>query len=129
MVAPVGCPELREWTARKHIELEYSPVYTPELNGVAERMMRTLMNTTRAKLFHAKLPKSFWSSAILSSAYVRNLIGPQGLERTPHDCSSWRCSRVSEPGEVRTEHVCHEVRIRWRCHCLRHHVLHIRPGG
>jgi len=43
------------------------------------------MNTTRAKLFHAKLPKSFWSSAILSSAYVRNLIGPQGLKRTPHE--------------------------------------------
>ena len=77
--------KVREWTARKHIELEYSPVYTPELNGVAERMMRTLMNTTRAKLFHAKLPKSFWSSAILSSAYVRNLIGPQGLQRTPHE--------------------------------------------
>ena len=77
--------KVREWTAHKHIELEYSPVYTPELNGVAERMMRTLMNTTRSKLFHAKLPKSFWSSAILSSAYVRNLIGPQDLERTPHE--------------------------------------------
>eukprot|EP00935_MAST-01C_sp_MAST-1C-sp1_P001237 g1237.t1 len=64
------------WTAQRHITIEYSPVYTPELNGAAERMMRTLMNTTRAKLFHSQLPKAFWSAALLSTAHVRNMVGP-----------------------------------------------------
>ena len=73
------------YTAKRHILLDYSPVYTPELNGVAERMMRTLMNTTRSKLFHAQLPKAFWSSALVSAAYVRNIVGPAKFERTPYE--------------------------------------------
>eukprot|EP00935_MAST-01C_sp_MAST-1C-sp1_P000691 g691.t1 len=74
-----------EFTARRQILLDYSPVYTPELNGVAERMMRTLMNTTRSKLFHSQLPKAFWSSALVSAAYVRNIVGPAKFERTPYE--------------------------------------------
>ena len=74
-----------EYTAKRHITVEYSPVYTPELNGTAERMMRTLMNTTRSKLFHSQLPKDFWSSALLSTAHVRNMVGPAGMHSTPYE--------------------------------------------
>ena len=48
--------------------------------------MRTLMNTTRSKLFHSQLiPKAFWSSALLSTAHVRNMVGPAGMHGTPYE--------------------------------------------
>ena len=45
---------------------------TPEQNGVAERLNRTLVETTRAMLLDAKLPHEFWAEAISTAAYLRN---------------------------------------------------------
>ena len=45
---------------------------TPEQNGVAERLNRTLVETTRAMLLDAKLPHQFWAEAISTATYLRN---------------------------------------------------------
>ena len=37
---------------------------TPEQNGAAERLNRTLVETTRAMLLDAGLPQSFWAEAV-----------------------------------------------------------------
>jgi len=41
------------------IRLEKTPPKTPQLNGLAERMNRTIEERVRCMLSHAKLPKSF----------------------------------------------------------------------
>ena len=41
----------------------------PEQNGVAERMNRTLVETTRSMLVNSNLPHSFWAEAL---SYLRN---------------------------------------------------------
>ena len=44
----------------------------PELNGLAERINRTIMERVRSMLAHAKLPKSSWVEALSTATYVIN---------------------------------------------------------
>lgn len=53
---------------------EYTAAYTPEQNGVSERLNRTLMDMTRSMLDQAGLPPSFWAEAITTAVEIRNLI-------------------------------------------------------
>ena len=46
---------------------------TPQLNGLAERMNRTLMERVRCIFSHAKLSMIFWGEAILTVAHVLNI--------------------------------------------------------
>ena len=45
---------------------------TPEQNGVAERMNRTVVETVRSMLSEAKLPHKFWAEAVSTAVYLRN---------------------------------------------------------
>ena len=58
---------------------------TPEQNGAAERLNRTLVEATRAMLLDAKLPQSFWAEAISTATYLRNRSPTSAVDgRTPH---------------------------------------------
>lgn len=50
----------------------FSPPYTPELNGIAERVNRTLMEATRSLLIQPNLPNCLCPFALKHSAYIRN---------------------------------------------------------
>ena len=43
---------------------------TPQENGVAKRMNRTLLNKVRCMLFSSRLSKSFWGEAITTAVYL-----------------------------------------------------------
>ena len=45
---------------------------TPEQNGVAERMNRTLNERARCMRIQSGLPKAFWAEAINTAAYLIN---------------------------------------------------------
>ena len=45
---------------------------SPQSNGVAERMNRTLWDQTRAMLYSASLQRQWWAQAILTAAYIHN---------------------------------------------------------
>ena len=45
---------------------------TPQQNGVAERMNRTLNERARSMRLHAGLPKTFWADAINTATYLIN---------------------------------------------------------
>ena len=55
------------------IELDYTVPKTPELNGLAKRMNRTIMERIRSMLSHAKLPKSYGVEAMLTVVYLINM--------------------------------------------------------
>lgn len=53
--------------------------YTPQQNGVSERMNRTLMDLVRSMLQSAKLDKSFWAEALATAVYIRNRVTSHSL--------------------------------------------------
>ena len=61
---------------------------TPEQNGVAERMNRTLIEKARAILADAKLPQKFWAEALSTAVYLCNRSPTKAVEgMTPFE--SW----------------------------------------
>ena len=60
----------------------------PEQNGVAERMNRTLVETTRSMLVGANLPHRFWAEALSTATYLRNRCPTKAVcGMTP--CEAW----------------------------------------
>ncbi|PLW57143.1 hypothetical protein PCANC_01882 [Puccinia coronata f. sp. avenae] len=53
---------------------EPGPPHSPELNGVAKQMNRTISNLVRCSLLTAKLPKNFWADALRHLMFTLNSI-------------------------------------------------------
>ena len=64
--------EFMEYLKANGIRHELTASYTPQQNGVAERMNRTLCEAARCMLHHANLSKKYWAEAVATAAYVRN---------------------------------------------------------
>jgi hypothetical protein len=58
-----------------------TPPKTPQLNGLAKKINRTLMERVRSLLSDAKLPKSFWGEALNTVTHVIILTPTVALER------------------------------------------------
>ncbi|GKF72314.1 uncharacterized mitochondrial protein-like protein, partial [Tanacetum coccineum] len=56
--------DMLEFCGNKGIKQEYSNVRTPQQNGVAERMNRTLIEAARTMLADSLLPTTFWAEAV-----------------------------------------------------------------
>ncbi|KAG7567097.1 Integrase catalytic core, partial [Arabidopsis thaliana x Arabidopsis arenosa] len=54
------------------IERHRTCTYTPQQNGVAERMNRTIMEKVRCLLNESGLDESFWAEAAATAAYIIN---------------------------------------------------------
>ena len=64
--------QFKEYCKFQGIRLEYTVSKTPELNRLAERMNRTIVERVRSILMHAKLPKSYWAEAMYTAVYLIN---------------------------------------------------------
>jgi hypothetical protein len=62
----------KQWLWDKGIRLQQSPPYTPQLQGVVERMNRTLGDMARTIRVSAGLDKEFWVLAWSTAVYLRN---------------------------------------------------------
>lgn len=71
------CGPFEEYCKTFGIRLEKTPPKTPQLNGVAERMNRTIEERVRCMISHAKLSKSFWGEAVKTAVDIINL-SPSG---------------------------------------------------
>ena len=71
----------------KGIQHELTVAYTPQQNGIAKRMNRTLMESARSMMTHAHLSNRFWTEAIATAAYLRNWLATTAFEdeKTPYE--------------------------------------------
>jgi hypothetical protein len=65
--------------------IENTTPYTPEQNGVAERLNRTLITKARSMLAAARLPKEFWGEAVHTACYLKNLIPQNSKTKSPEE--------------------------------------------
>ena len=54
------------------IEISRSTPYSPQENGIAERCNRTVMESARAMLDHAGMPRQFWAEAVAHASDILN---------------------------------------------------------
>ncbi|POW09865.1 hypothetical protein PSTT_06471 [Puccinia striiformis] len=75
-------------TLAKHLNkigVEFAPVtpYSPEQNGEAERVNRTIGDMARTMLHESKMHISFWSYAYLAASYIHNRIPNTKVDSSP----------------------------------------------
>ncbi|GMJ14768.1 hypothetical protein HRI_005146000 [Hibiscus trionum] len=76
--------EFDDFCRKEGIKRQFTTVYTPQQNGVAERMNRTLLERTRAMLRAAGLEKAFWAEAVNTACYLVNRAPSTAIElKTP----------------------------------------------
>lgn len=60
--------------------------HTPQQNGIAESLNRTLIESVRTMLTDSKLPHKFWAEALSTAVYLRNRSSTKALEGvTPYE--------------------------------------------
>ncbi|KAH9762162.1 Integrase catalytic domain-containing protein [Citrus sinensis] len=64
--------EFLAFCKQEGIQRQFTVAYTPQQNGVAERMNRTLTERIRAMLRTAGLPNSFWAESAKTACYIVN---------------------------------------------------------
>lgn len=68
--------------------------YTPQQNGVAERMNRTLVEKARCMIFDAQLPTKFWAEAVVTASFIINHIPIQNNGNTPEEL--WSNKKIGQ---------------------------------
>lgn len=84
--------ELKGFCKERGIKIETTVRYTPEQNGGAERLNRTLVEKVRPMLADTGLPKHLWAEALSTANHVRNRSPVSGRAKTP-----WELAFGSKP--------------------------------
>jgi len=78
--------EFEEFCKKCGISLQKTTPYTPQQNGVVERMNKTLMERARRMLTGSGLGQEFWAEAVDTACYLVNRSPSSALEdKTPQE--------------------------------------------
>ncbi len=81
--------EFKSYLEKHGIQHQLTIAYTPQQNGVAERMNRTLMDVVRSLLQTAQLDKKFWAEALSTAVYIRNRVVSRSLPNNVTPYHRW----------------------------------------
>jgi len=77
--------KVTSWCRERGTQIDNTIPHTPQLNGKAERLNRTLMEKARALMFDSELSKEMWGEALYTSAYLLNRIPTETIQTTPYE--------------------------------------------
>lgn len=77
--------EFQNWLAKAGISHQVTPPYTPQLNAVAERGNRTIVESARSQMYGKKVPLELWGFAVQCAVYVQNRAPPSAGHITPFE--------------------------------------------
>jgi transposase InsO family protein len=80
----------KKFLQKQGITHQLTTPYTPEQNGVAERMNRTLIERVRCMLIDADLDKRYWAEAANTAAYLVNRVPCRNNLKCPEEIWSGR---------------------------------------
>lgn len=84
--------EFENYLKSEGVRHELTVPKTPEQNGVAERLNRTLVEAVRSMLIDANLPHKFWAEALSTAVYLKNRSPTQAVKGvTPFE--AWKNMR------------------------------------
>lgn len=92
--------ESEDYLKEKDIKHKLTVPYSPQQNGVAERMNRTLVESARSMIAHAKLPNMYWAEAISTAVYLRNRMPTTAIKETKIPYEKW-CGREPNVSHLR----------------------------
>ena len=75
--------EFTSYLAKEGIKHELTTPYTPQQNGITERLNCTLIEGVHTMLADSKLPRRFWAEALSTMVYLGNRSPLE--EITPHE--------------------------------------------
>ncbi|GMF82146.1 unnamed protein product [Phytophthora fragariaefolia] len=70
---------------RNGIKHEKTVPYTPQQNGLAERMNRSLVEMARCMLYHEGIDKKWWAESVNTAAWIINRIPNSVNIKTPYE--------------------------------------------
>ncbi|GIL87679.1 hypothetical protein Vretifemale_15713, partial [Volvox reticuliferus] len=76
---------LKSFCMQRGVRHELSAPYSPQQNGKAERLNRTLLDKVRAMLAESGVSKSLWHEALSTACYLRNRSPLAGKSKTPYE--------------------------------------------
>ena len=88
--------QVRNYLEKEGIKIQYSVVYSPQQNGVAERKNRTLIEAARSMLIGSGLQKKLWAEAVYTANYIFNRIPCEGKGESPFEMMFKTKSRIDE---------------------------------
>jgi hypothetical protein len=78
--------KMQKFYKEQGILQETSCPHTPQQNGVVERKHRHLLETARALMFQASLPRKFWGECIQTATYIINRLPSKVIHnQTPYE--------------------------------------------
>lgn len=77
--------QLIAWCKTKGIVRDLAPAKTPELNGTAERVNRTIVEKIRAMLISSGVDKNLWGECCYVSVFLANRSPHKNHEKTPYE--------------------------------------------
>lgn len=90
--------DLDAWCKQHGVHREYSAPYTPEQNGRAERMNRTIIERTRALILQRDCPRKFWPLAMKAVSYIRNRVP---VASQPYSPLEYFCRKIPDLSGLR----------------------------
>jgi len=83
--------QFNEFCRKRGIKRHRTVAYTPQQNGLAERMNRTLLERVRCMLLGVGLSKCFWGEAVSTAVYLINRCPSTRIDlKTPMEVWSGR---------------------------------------
>jgi len=117
--------EFKDYLKSYGISHQLTVAYTPQQNGVAERMNRTVMDLVRSMMNTAGIEKKFWAEALQTAVYVRNRVASRSLPEhtTPYhlwnnsvEYSDLLASIPFQRINRRNSALVHEKQLSWDIH-------------
>ena len=76
--------EFKQYLMECGIKHELTVLYTPQQNGIAERMNRSMMDLIRSLLLRREVPVRFRAEAVATAVYIRNRVSSRVYPQTQH---------------------------------------------